>query len=64
MRKTLQDVTSYLKGIMVPKTFEAYEINPVFTNISDEESIREGVLAFRSFLSRFYDVLYTKGNVL
>lgn len=63
MRKTLQDVTSYLKGIMVPKTFEAYEINPVFTNISDEESIRKGVLAFRSFLSRFYDVLYTKGNV-
>lgn len=63
MRKTLLDVASYLKEIMVPETHEAYAINPVYTNISAEESIHEGVLAFRAFLVRLYDVLYAKGDV-
>jgi hypothetical protein len=63
MRKTLPDVASYLKEIMVPGTNEAYTIKPAYINIYDEESIREGVLAFRSFLVRLYDVLYTKGDV-
>ena len=64
MRKTLQDVASYLKEIMVPETHEVYEINPVFTNASlKEESIREGILAFRAFLIRLYDILYAKGDV-
>jgi hypothetical protein len=63
MRKTLQDVAGYLKEIMVPETHEAYAINPAYTNVSFEESIREGVLAFRAFLVRLYDVLYAKGDV-
>lgn len=63
MRKTLQDVASYLKEIMVPETHEAYGINPVYTSVSFEESIRDGVMAFRAFLVRLYDVLYTKGDV-
>lgn len=63
MRKTLQDVASYLKKIMVPETYEAYEIKPAYTNVSAEESIREGVLAFRAFLIRLYDVLYAKGDI-
>lgn len=62
MRKTLQDVSSYLKEIMVPETHEAYAINPAYTNILVEENIREGVLAFRAFLVRLYDVLYAKGG--
>lgn len=52
MRKTLQDVAGYLKEIMVPETYEAYVIDPAYTNVSAEESIREGVLAFRAFLCR------------
>ena len=63
MRKTLQDVASYLTEIMVPESQETYGINPIYTNVSVEESIREGVLAFRAFLVRLYDVLYTKGNI-
>lgn len=62
MRKTLQDVASYLKEIVVPETHEAYAINKAYTNISDEENIREGVLAFRRFLIRLYDVLHTQGD--
>lgn len=61
MRKTLQDVANYLKEIMVPETYEVYAISPAYTNISVEKSIREGVLAFRTFLVRLYDVLYAKG---
>lgn len=61
MRKTLQDLASYLKEIMVPETREAYAIDPIYANVSAEENIREGVTAFRSFLDRLYDVLYTEG---
>lgn len=49
MRKTLPDVAGYLKEIMVPEMHEAYTINPEYTNVSLEESIREGILAFRAF---------------
>jgi hypothetical protein len=63
MRKTLQDVASYLKEIMVPETREAYGIDPVYTKVSSEEHIRKGVLAFRAFLVRLYDGLYAKGPV-
>jgi hypothetical protein len=56
-------VASYLEEIMVHETHEAYAINPAYTNVSLEESIREGVLAFRAFLVRLYDVLYAKDNM-
>lgn len=62
MRKTLQDVASYLKEITVPKTQEAYSIKPAYTNVSDEDSIRQGVLKFRAFLIRLYDTLYSTGQ--
>jgi len=62
MRKTIKDVASYLKEIMIPGTDESYEINPEFTLALPEESIRKGVLAFRRFLVRLYDVLYDKGD--
>lgn len=62
MRKTLQDLSSYLKETLVPIRQEAYDISPVYTNEFDEERIQEGILAFRSFLVRLYEVLYQKGN--
>jgi len=63
MRKTLQDVAKYLREIMVPGTQEAYAINPIYTETLPEENIRKGVLVFRSFLVRLYDVLYEKGAI-
>lgn len=47
---------------MAPETHEAYAIDPVCTKLSDEENIRQGVLAFRAFLVRLYDALYAKGD--
>ncbi len=63
MRKTLPDVASYLKEIIVPVSQEAYAINPVYANVALEENIRYGVVAFRAFLVRLYDVLYAIGDV-
>jgi len=63
MRKTLQDVAGYLKKIMVPETYEEYEINPIYSKDLPEEDIRKGVLAFRAFLDRLYELLYIKGDV-
>ncbi len=63
MRKTLQDVAGYLKQTMVPETHEAYAIDPAYTEVTDEESIREGILALRVFLTRLYDGLYTHSDI-
>ena len=62
MRKTLVDLARYLKSIVVPETREAYAINPVFGHIADAEHIRKGVLAFRIFLERLFDVLAAEGD--
>lgn len=62
MRKTLQDVARYLKTVMVPETQEAYEINPAYTTVLEEERIREGVLAFRGFLVQLYDAVALNGS--
>lgn len=62
MRKTLQDVAGYLKETLVPETLEAYEVCPAYTENAAQESIREGVLAFRAFLVRLYDTLCIWGN--
>ncbi|MDL2276198.1 hypothetical protein LJC02_00945 [Breznakia sp. OttesenSCG-928-G09] len=62
MRKTLVELAEYLKLIIVPETDEAYAVNPIVNNISNEENIRHGISAFRIFLLRFYDEIITKGN--
>ncbi len=37
IRKTLQDVESYLKGILVPEAHEAHAINPMYAGALVEE---------------------------
>lgn len=62
MRKTLPEVASYLKEIMVPETQEAYPIHPVFERVSTGENIRKGVLAFHAFLDQLYDAVIAQGD--
>jgi hypothetical protein len=62
MRKTLKDMAKHLKNVIVPEIPETYAINPMFENISNEEDIREGVLAFRNFLYQLCDVLIVEGD--
>lgn len=61
MRKTLQDVAVYLKEILVPETHEAYAVDPAYAKVATDGRIREGVVAFRAFLSRLYDVVAAQG---
>ena len=62
MRKTLKDMAKHLKNVITPEIPETYEIDPMFENISNEENIREGVLAFRNFLYQLCDVLIVEGD--
>ncbi|MFV0395546.1 MAG: hypothetical protein ACK5LC_14360 [Coprobacillaceae bacterium] len=61
MRKTLNELAQHLKMIM-PEIPETYSINPILKNISDEDNIKKGVLAYREFLSHLYDILINEGE--
>lgn len=63
MRKTLTDLAKYLKTTLVPETQETFAIKPVFERVASPEKIWQGVLAFRAFLCRLFDVLATEGDV-
>jgi len=63
MPKTLKDMAKHLKNVITSEIPETYAINPVFENISNEESIREGVLAFRNFLYQLCDALIVEGDL-
>jgi hypothetical protein len=60
--KTLGDMAKHLKNVITSDIPETYEVNPMFENISNEEDIREGVLAFRNFLYQLCDVLIAEGD--
>ena len=62
MQKTLKDMAKHLKNVITPEIPELYTINPMFGNISNEEHIREGVLAFRNFLYQLCDILIAEGD--
>jgi hypothetical protein len=62
MKKSLRDFTAYLKGIMQEIPAD-YAINPVYQSIADEESIRNGVLAFRDFIEHFFDYIITNADL-
>jgi len=59
LRKPLRDFANHLKEIIqdIPAN---YAICPIYKSIADEENIRNGVLAFRDFLSQFFD--YVSAN--
>jgi cell fate (sporulation/competence/biofilm development) regulator YlbF (YheA/YmcA/DUF963 family) len=61
MRKTLKDMAKHLKNV-ISEIPETYTINPMFKNISDDEDIREGVLAFRNFMYQLCDILIVQGD--
>lgn len=62
MGKSLKDMAKHLKNVITAEIPETYEIDPMFENISKEEDIRKGVLAFRNFLYHFCDTLIVEGD--
>ena len=63
MQKTMGDMAKFLKQLIPVNIPETYTINSMFRNISDEEYIRDGVLAFRDFLYRFCDCLIADNSL-
>lgn len=62
MQSTISDMARYIKKIIPPNIPETYPIKAMFNNISGEENIRRGVLAFRDFLFLICDRLIKNGN--
>lgn len=58
MKKTLADMAQFLKNIIPTKIPEVYSIKPMFKNIADEESVRNGILALRDFYYSVFDKIY------
>ncbi len=63
MEKTMGDMAKLLKQLIPVNIPETYTINSMFRNISEEEYIRDGVLAFRDFLYRFCDYLMADNSL-
>jgi len=63
VQKTMGDMAKFLKQLIPVNIPETYTINSMFRNISDEEDIRNGVLAFRDFLYRFCDCLIADNSL-
>ena len=57
MQKTLNELAEYLRILLPPEISKTFAIDAMFSDISNEESIRKGVIAFRDFLSRLYNRL-------
>lgn len=57
MQKPLREIAEYLKSIIPAEIPEAYPVNPVFSDIADNETIYRGVLAYRDFLYQLFDYI-------
>ena len=53
----------FMKSLLPTEIPAAYAIKPMFANISDENTINNGILAYRDFLYVFYDNLAANGNL-
>jgi len=62
MIKPINEVAEYLKNLVPPNIPEMYSLKPMIKNISDEENIRSGVIAFRDFIYLFCDCLISAGS--
>ena len=62
MQKTLSEMARYLQKMLPPEIPVNFEIDVMFHDIADDESIRKGVLAFRDFMYRLYSRLSAKGG--
>ncbi|MCL2577297.1 MAG: hypothetical protein FWE27_04520 [Defluviitaleaceae bacterium] len=61
-QRPLSDMAKYLKSSVPVNIPAAYSLKSMFTNISSEEEIRNGVLAFRDFLCQLFDRFIEDGS--
>ena len=63
MQKTISEMALFMKSLLPLEIPGIYAVNPMFENISDENTIRKGILAYRDFLYVLYDNLTANGNL-
>ncbi|MCL2557020.1 MAG: hypothetical protein FWE09_00915 [Treponema sp.] len=61
--KPISEVAKYKRNLIPANIPEIYALKPIFKKIASEENIRNGVLAFRSFVYLFCDRLITDGHL-
>ena len=61
-QKPLGDMAKYLKGLLPANIPAAYSLKSMFTNISNEDNIRNGILSLRDFLNQLFDRLIVDGG--
>jgi len=62
MQKPLKDMARYIQNILPMDIPGTYMPKAMYDSVSDKESIRSGVLAFRDFLYLFCDCLAADGH--
>ena len=50
IQKPINEYAVYLKSLLPANIPDTYALKPMFKNISSEENIRNGVIAFRDFM--------------
>jgi len=63
MKKTLGDAARHIINCIPPEATEVYGVNPICLDVASEETVREGIVAFRGFLIRLYSVLAANSHL-
>lgn len=63
MQNTTSDMARYIKNIIPPNIPETYTLKDMFKQVSGEEHIRNGILAFRDFLYLVCDRLIADSSL-
>lgn len=63
MQKPISEYAVYLKSLIPVNIPDAYALKPMFSTVSSEENIRNGVIAFSGFLHMFCDRLISDGHL-
>lgn len=63
MQKTISEMAQFIKELIPTGTLEEYTLKPKLESVACEETIRNGVLAFREFLYKLYDCLIADGGL-
>lgn len=63
MQNTISDMAKFIKYIIPSKIPETYTLKAMFEQVSGEENIRNGILAFRDLLYRVCDRLIADGSL-
>ncbi len=63
MDKTIGSVARYMKQLLPVNIPETYSIDTMFTAVSEEDNIRNGIIKFRDFLHKLFDCMIEDKNL-